>query len=799
VNHLKLASLLLVASAALLLGSSPGRAATELWPVTTGNNQPVPFVQVEVKAVPSPITNNAGGFAVKDVFYYTGDSNGLVTMSNLLIGTFTASAIGPYLDLTPVSFTITNFTSTSYVAQNPAVTISNAGFFAAYPMATSDARYPSVAGSNITFTTVGGRVRISATGGGNSAPQSPITNDVDFAAHSITGINDISMNGSGGIGNSITGWNIDDGGNATLGNISDGPFNFNINASDGSASFNGLLTSGTGFSGDGHLLTSVAGGNITAGTVNSNSLDTATKAQLFAGGVSPITNLVSGSGILATTNSGTKTVTVTTNGAPLAGDVTGPTGVNVVATVGGQTAANVAAGAVLANAAVSADTPNTLVKRDSTGGFSAVSLTLGDTAQNSPHEFVVILNTGTFASSTGDAGIILQSLSTNLFQSGTSLFISATGLNGSGNAIVTDRVAGSFAYVAPGHLEELCTGCFISVFNNATNVEGYGICSPGIGFDSGNYATEWNQFRGTTFWGVPFWQPGVYKPSGHGYTFHVSGVTVTPTSPSVYTNSAGVIFVVNATSIAAGSGTVNTSATAAPAGSGTLGKVTIPGQANTGDNTLTYSSVDTITWQWSVNVNPNNGIFNAFKSEVLTGSLTVNGNIWTATQTGQSNMINGGMIGPNSTLTVSNAVFATTPPGSALAVDISGGGGSGFKMVGNGLGVIFQSQQMMSVNNNGSSVGNAQFRLEGTGTGNEINPQNDGAYDLGDASKRYGSAFVKNSITVGTTKISSGNGSPNGSVTGSPGDEYFNTAGGSATTLYVKESGTATTSGWVGK
>lgn len=44
-----------------------------------------------------------------------------------------------------------------------------------------------------------------------------------------------------------------------------------------------------------------------------------------------------------------------------------------------------------------------------------------------------------------------------------------------------------------------------------------------------------------------------------------------------------------------------------------------------------------------------------------------------------------------------------------------------------------------------------------------------------------------------------GSGGPNGTVTGSPCDIYMNNAGGAGTTLYVKESGTATNTGWVGK
>lgn len=48
-------------------------------------------------------------------------------------------------------------------------------------------------------------------------------------------------------------------------------------------------------------------------------------------------------------------------------------------------------------------------------------------------------------------------------------------------------------------------------------------------------------------------------------------------------------------------------------------------------------------------------------------------------------------------------------------------------------------------------------------------------------------------------KISSGVGGPNTAVTGSPGDLYLNTSGGASTTLWVKESGVGTNTGWVGK
>ncbi len=76
-----------------------------------------------------------------------------------------------------------------------------------------------------------------------------------------------------------------------------------------------------------------------------------------------------------------------------------------------------------------------------------------------------------------------------------------------------------------------------------------------------------------------------------------------------------------------------------------------------------------------------------------------------------------------------------------------------------------------------------------------------------------GAVFLGGSLSMGNQQItaiqslthnsgakwSSGTGSPNGAVVGSPGDLYTNISGGSSTTLYVKESGAATNTGWVGK
>ncbi len=60
----------------------------------------------------------------------------------------------------------------------------------------------------------------------------------------------------------------------------------------------------------------------------------------------------------------------------LAGDVTGTQGATVVASVGGQSALNVASGVIAGNAATSVYNTYNLVKRDGTGSFAAGSLTL---------------------------------------------------------------------------------------------------------------------------------------------------------------------------------------------------------------------------------------------------------------------------------------------------------------------------------------------------------------------------------------------------------------------------------------
>jgi hypothetical protein len=119
---------------------------------------------------------------------------------------------------------------------------------------------------------------------------------------------------------------------------------------------------------------------------------------------------------------------------------------------------------------------------------------------------------------------------------------------------------------------------------------------------------------------------------------------------------------------------------------------------------------------------------------------------------------------------------------------------------------VYQGSQMRGTFNLNGACSNR----EGFMRGNTINLNSGGTYTeeggIHDGTLNLNGGNYVNSGVMGIKQIllngsllQTGSGSPNGAVTGKPGDMYLNTAGGSSTTFWIKESGSGTNTGWAGK
>src|ERR1017187_817350 len=142
-----------------------------------------------------------------------------------------------------------------------------------------------------------------------------------------------------------------------------------------------------------------------------------------------------------TAASATTATTANNFSGALAGDVTGTQGATVVATIGGQTATNVASGATAANAATNVNMPGTLVTRDGSGNFSAGTITA-----------TLAGNAATATTATNVTGNLADTqLSTNITRlNGTNTFIGTNNFSGvvlatNGNNILSGMFTGNGA------------------------------------------------------------------------------------------------------------------------------------------------------------------------------------------------------------------------------------------------------------------------------------------------------------------------------------------------------------------
>src|SRR5665213_1019170 len=161
---------------------------------------------------------------------------------------------------------------------------------------------------------------------------------------------------------------------------------------DASGSFSAGGIIGANFTGNGGGLTNLPAGSVigtlpdarlTPNIARLNGTNIFIGTNTFAGVTIAMNgnNLINGAftgnlnGNATTATSSTTATTANNFSGSLSGNVTGTQGATVVASVGGQSAANVASGASAANAATSANTASTIVKRDASGNFSAGTIT----------------------------------------------------------------------------------------------------------------------------------------------------------------------------------------------------------------------------------------------------------------------------------------------------------------------------------------------------------------------------------------------------------------------------------------
>jgi|GEM_PF-666548 len=179
----------------------------------------------------------------------------------------------------------------------------------------------------------------------------------------------------------------------------------------------------------------------------------------------------------------------------LAGDVTGSQAGTVVNSVGGQSAANIAGGVQAANNATSANTVNTLVKRDAAGKVAVGGVTFGDGTTLTTANVPVAISGNSAVNAINDAGTSAKINDDRLASSFLKFNPAAEQLSvgdANGTAPMINLRGGSTCCSGPGGH----TPAWFKVFQNgsfvATGNLGIGV-SP---MQGQGYRTSWDTYKG---------------------------------------------------------------------------------------------------------------------------------------------------------------------------------------------------------------------------------------------------------------------------------------------------------------
>ena len=198
-----------------------------------------------------------------------------------------------------------------------------------------------------------------------------------------------------------------------------------------------------------------------------------------------------------------------------------------------------------------------------------------------------------------------------------------------------------------------------------------------------------------------------------------------------------------------------------------------------------------------INSDDNSNIFMGYGTGTANNPTNGKSNVFIGQYSGNANSS-----GRQSTGVGAQSLLAATIGNENTAVGFNAGGlqtqGSSNTYVGTYSGITNSSGNANLTGSYNTWIGS----LTGPGVASQLSYATSLGYDAkNDKSNQValGGATVTEIMIANTHRLIYGTGSPNSAVTGNIGDIYINTSGGAGTTFYIKESGLATNTGWVGK